>query len=198
MTQHYIFGFGSLIDTRSRRRTTPLAHTAYPAIINGLGRGWWIHGLSGWAITWLAVQFEADAWCNGVIYPVTTRELQHTDWRERGYKRAQVPAEAITMLAGEQPDGPVWTYTAPVRALPRAGKPIWQSYVDMCLRGCMEVEQRYPTTKGFSAQFIETTQGWSNNWVDNRAGRKTDGVMPVGAIRQALHTHLPTGVNPPI
>lgn len=195
MTQHYIFGYGSLIDTRSRRKTTPLAHTAYPAMISGLGRGWWIHGLSGWAITWLAVQFQAGAQCNGVIYAVSERELRHTDWRERGYKRAQIPAESITMLAGDAPDGPVWTYTAPVRERPHPGKPIWQSYVDMCIRGCLEIERDYPD---FTADFVRTTQDWSNHWVNNRAGRKTDGVMPVGVIRQMLYAQLPSGVTPPI
>lgn len=40
LTKYYIFGYGSLLDTASRTRTTPTAVDAYPAVLSGYKRGW--------------------------------------------------------------------------------------------------------------------------------------------------------------
>jgi hypothetical protein len=43
-----------------------------------------------------------------------------------------------------------------------------QSYVDICIHGCLEVEGKYPTAAGFTQDFIATTEEWSRCWVNDR------------------------------
>lgn len=38
--QHYIFGYGSLIEDESRERSTASARYAFPAVVSGILRGW--------------------------------------------------------------------------------------------------------------------------------------------------------------
>jgi hypothetical protein len=46
--------------------------------------------------------------------------------------------------------------------------PIVQSYVDICIHGCLEVEGRYPCAAGFTEEFIATTDEWNRYWVNDR------------------------------
>jgi hypothetical protein len=43
-----------------------------------------------------------------------------------------------------------------------------QSYVDICIHGCLEVEGKYPTATGFTQDFIATTDEWNRFWVNDR------------------------------
>jgi hypothetical protein len=44
-----------------------------------------------------------------------------------------------------------------------------QSYVDICINGCLELEALYRGVKGsFTQEFIRTTTGWNANWVNDR------------------------------
>jgi hypothetical protein len=44
-----------------------------------------------------------------------------------------------------------------------------QSYVDICINGCLELESLYRGVKGsFTQEFIRTTTGWNANWVNDR------------------------------
>jgi len=47
--------------------------------------------------------------------------------------------------------------------------PMVQSYVDICINGCLELEALYRGVKGeFTQEFIRTTSGWNANWVNDR------------------------------
>src|ERR1700710_1828028 len=92
------------------------------------------------------------------------------------------------MLDG-RPDrliGLVWAYINVIppnkiaENLPTAEFPMGQSYVDICIHGCLEVEGKYPTAAGFTQDFIATTDEWSKFWVNDR-------LYPVG----------PSSSNPP-
>jgi hypothetical protein len=52
--------------------------------------------------------------------------------------------------------------------LPSPQFPMVQSYVDICVNGCLEVEGKYPCATGFTAEFIATTEAWSRYWVNDR------------------------------
>ncbi len=172
----YIFGYGSLINRESRMRTTPDAFDAAPVIAKGLARGWWVRGQRpGLGPCFLAVEVQADAVCNGVIYPVSTDGLAATDRREASYHRVQVPPGNLTMLDGSAAtavDGVVWAYVADrdARQNPDPNYPIVQSYVDICLTGCIEVQETYPLAAeaGYAKMFIEETADWSIYWENDR------------------------------
>src|SRR4051794_41726991 len=85
--QNYIFGYGSLIEDESRRRTTPSAVDAWPALVQGIRRGWWARGAkSGLTTTYLRAVAVTDpdpdpkevGECNGVIYKGSAVELGPT------------------------------------------------------------------------------------------------------------------------
>jgi hypothetical protein len=79
------------------------------------------------------------------------------------------------MLDGrsEPPGGEYWAYISNLDSplkdnLPSPHFPIVQSYVDICINGCLEIEGKYPAAKNFTATFIETTHNWSKYWVNDR------------------------------
>lgn len=179
--QNYIFGYGSLIEDESRESTTPSAVDAWPVRVKGLRRGWWARGgPGGMTTTFLGAivdPAQPNASCNGVIYKVTDIELADTDRRETaGYQRCQIDPQTITMLEGspQPPPGIYWVYLnvlTPAQLkdnLPSPQFPMVQSYVDICINGCLEVEGRYATAAGFTAEFIGTTEAWSRYWVNDR------------------------------
>ncbi len=176
--QNYIFGYGSLIEDESRQRTTPSARDAWPATVSGIRRGWWARGAeSGLTTTFLGAIADPAAECNGVLYKVSAEELAATDRRESaGYQRCSIDIDKITMLDGrkEPLDGLVWAYINLLTQdelkdnLATPQFPIVQSYVDICIHGCLEVEGRYPTAGLFTQKFIATTDEWNRYWVNDR------------------------------
>lgn len=175
----YIFGYGSLIEDASRERTTASARYAFPVVVKGIVRGWWARGgSSGLTTTYLGALEDDNATCNGVIYAVTEEELAETDARETaGYKRCLIQPQNITMLDGRNtpPEGNIWVYVnqfsrAEIRDnIPTAQFPMVQSYLDICVNGCLEVEARYPTAAGFTKEFLTKTAEWNRFWVNDRS-----------------------------
>ena len=177
--KHFLFGYGSLIDRVSRMSTNPHALAAYPAIVEGVARGWWVHGTPVNCTTcFLSAIAEAGARCNGVLYPVTDVELEQTDRREAMYDRIEIDPRQITFLDGRKAlpaETTVWFYALPkdpfyANQHPNADFPITQSYVDICLNGCLEMEALYPLAedKNFARMFIQETCNWSPYWVNDR------------------------------
>lgn len=200
MPQTYIFGYGSLMNATSRRRTTPNAVHVRPVIVSGIARGWWVYSKTiGPNVTYLAVTAEADARTNGVVYAVTDEELAATDRRERSYVRQPIPAAAVTVLDGDtplEPDDQVWAYLLPgQRQHPDPDHPIVQSYVDVCLTGCLDIEDHFPQAKaaGYAALFMQQTANWSRYWVNDRIYPRRPHVHVPRAyqIDQLLREHLP-------
>lgn len=185
--KNYIFGYGSLIEKKSRTGTTPDAVNAYPVQINGFVRGWWARtGVAGFSTTFLGCiavdetnksKFSCTH-VNGVVYEVSEADLQKTDAREKGYTRTGIKRDAITDYCGIlPPDAAVWVYLNDFenkadldKCLPDQRFPIVQSYVDICMNGCLEIEAQFPVAKenGFLVDFIKSTQCWSAHWANDR------------------------------
>ncbi len=179
---HYIFGYGSLIDTESRRRTTPDAGDPVPVVVRGVERGWWIPGNPvSFSTTFLAIRVvdDTDTVCNGVVYSLTDAELEETDAREGIYERVAIDYSDIDLLVDPDFDSTelasanVWAYVLPADSTvrqPDARYPIVQSYIDMCLTGCLDIEADFPAAAAadFSRMFIQTTKDWSSFWVNDR------------------------------
>jgi gamma-glutamylcyclotransferase (GGCT)/AIG2-like uncharacterized protein YtfP len=172
-TQQFIFGYGSLLESRSRVMTSPSALDASPVNVTGIQRGWFgrVGGVS-LSPTYLAAVPHADSHCNGVIFKVSQQELEKFDEYETGYQRERIAQHNIAMLDGSKsaPEGDVWFYTSPVQHEASPEFPIVQSYVDICLNGCLELEANYPLAlEGeFALTFIKTSTHWSKYWVNDR------------------------------
>ncbi|HKF46489.1 MAG TPA: gamma-glutamylcyclotransferase family protein [Terracidiphilus sp.] len=172
----YIFGYGSLIEQSSRLRTTPKAIYVLPATVTGFARGWWARTPSPGFSTTFAGAIPADkASINGVVYAVTQQELEDTNKREDGYTPTDVTGQIQILSGGYKPKDKVWMYVNKFKAgereksLPSASFPIVQSYVDICLTGCLQIEAAFPDdAKGFAREFIKSTQAWSNYWENDR------------------------------
>lgn len=187
---NYVFGYGSLIERASRTTTTPSAWAAYPVIVDGIARGWWGRGGPiGAATCFLSAMRESGSSCNGVIYPVSDLELEAIDRREGLYDRVKIEPERITFLDGRKAlasEADVWFYAQPehlpvTESLASPEYPIVQSYVDICLNGCLEIETLYPLAQDaqFARMFVMATRDWSRYWINDRAQpRRPSAALP--------------------
>lgn len=96
---NYIFGYGSLICSRSRKITAPTLgkKSAIPTVINHFQRSWNARiefenndnsAIRGW--TAMGIQPCQGYSCTGVLIEVNNEELANFDKRESGYDRVEV------------------------------------------------------------------------------------------------------------
>ena len=172
-TKQFIFGYGSLVESQSRARTSPTALYAAPANVVGVQRGWFdqVGGVS-LSTTYLGAVADPNSSCNGVIFKVTPQQLNEFDQRETGYQRERINPNNVTMFDGSKsaPDGDIWFYANTKKRLASPEFPIVQSYVDICLNGCLEIEATYPLARdaAFAETFLKTSTDWSKYWVNDR------------------------------
>lgn len=153
MEQHYIFGYGSLISTDSRRITGDSGE-AVPVRVQGIQRDW-NRQAPHRKMSYVGAVFDAGASCNGVIIPIPTGELDKFDIRESGYDRVLLEHKDISTLDDDSlPEGNIWTYINQEPNLPSEETPIVQSYLDVILSGCLGI------SRNFAEEFIGTTGGW--------------------------------------
>ena len=153
--------------------TWPSAQYASPAIVKGVARGWFDQtDVPSWSPTYLGGVAAADAETNGVIFRVTPAEFDSYTQRETGYRPTQIDPAQITMLDGRAtaPDGDVWYFANTRKRFASVERPIVQSYVDVCLNGCLEIEATYPRAKqaDFAERFVRTTSNWGPPWINDR------------------------------
>ncbi|WP_221076065.1 gamma-glutamylcyclotransferase family protein [Agarivorans aestuarii] len=157
----YIFGYGSLIDADCRQRTFPGEH-AYAARLHGYQRYW--SGLKS-AEDRSAVVITPDnkASVNGVLIPFDESFLPELDKREEDYDRVLLDESQLDLLdALPQPAVRIYTYVAKEYWHPQSNSPILQSYLDVCLRGCLAVNEQY------AREFLLSTNYWVSHWLDDR------------------------------
>jgi cation transport regulator ChaC len=213
MITNYVFGYGSLLERASRTRTNPDAIGAWPARVTGYQRGWF-HQFAdhvGSSCTFLGAVKAASKTINGAIYGVA--DIESTKQRETGYTATRLEAGVITMLDGGGPlalkidgkDVNVYIFVSNEESISRTGEPtsrfpMVQSYVDLCINGCLELESLYRTATGFAQEFITTTSGWNANWVNDRIYPRRpfvyapnasliDGVLKAGNVLQYVQLH---------
>ena len=197
----YIFGYGSLIEQASRLRSTPSALYVLPARAHGYARGWWgRNGTIGFSTTFLGAIPDTSSSINGVIYAVDEKELHDTDERESGYTREHIASHLEILSGGSVPKGEIYIYLNKFKdgqrekSVPTRDFPIVQSYVDICLTGCLQIEKGFPDAADFAREFIKTTQEWSNYWENDRVHprRAIFTVRDALKIDKLLEMHLPT------
>ncbi|MGD8109755.1 gamma-glutamylcyclotransferase family protein [Vibrio sp. TRT 17S01] len=147
----YIFGYGSLINSASRRLTGKTA-PAIPAIAHGYVR-YWGKVDESYILSPLVVD-KGEGQVNGVLLEVCQQELKEFDRRERGYHRVRVPLEQLHCDESVPNDSEVWVYIKNNPEPPCDLSPIMQTYVDTVLAGCLEISEQ------FAKQFVQHTIGW--------------------------------------
>ncbi|HMF92718.1 MAG TPA: gamma-glutamylcyclotransferase family protein [Vicinamibacterales bacterium] len=177
--KNYVFGYGSLLERASRTRTNPEAVGAWPARVTGYQRGWF-HQFAdnvGSTCTYLGAEKVAGKTINGVVYPVN--DIEATKQRETGYTAVPLTTDDIKMLDGCPPltigaDVQVYIFVSNPASISKTKEPtptfpMVQSYVDICINGCLELEALYREVNGsFTKEFISTTTGWNAYWVNDR------------------------------
>lgn len=199
----YIIGYGSLMETASKERSSPTAGPNRPVRVTGYQRAWNTRGgLVGFSTTYLGVQKAEGVEMNAALYlDVNTSDITGTDLREEFYCRDAVAAEAVEVLDGEPllADAQIWIYYNKPDAVhpPTPRWPIVQSYVDIFLTGCLELEKKVVadrlTNSTFSEECILTTEGWSEHWVNDRLYPRRAFIYQPNASRidRLIHKMLP-------
>ncbi|HUC16331.1 MAG TPA: gamma-glutamylcyclotransferase family protein [Acetobacteraceae bacterium] len=178
----FIFGYGSLIDTASRNATAGRPTLAIPVRVSaafGYVRTWDDRASTGFTALGLARAGpgEPAMTINGVLFPVEAGDLSAFDARESGYARIEVPRDDIEALSWERLplQGRIWVYIPEISGKapgvdlpqPNASFPLLQSYIDVVMEGGLEYGSE------FAREIIETTEGWSRYWLNDRAfGRR--------------------------
>ena len=103
----FVFGFGSLISTASRIRSSPLSKDAIPVMVSadfGYRREWNFQPSGSAKFTALGLCSTTSGIgdeINGVLYPVGD-DLEALDEREHGYIRVQIPLRFLTPLSWQK------------------------------------------------------------------------------------------------
>lgn len=183
----YIVGYGSLMETQSKNGTDNTSGKNNPVEVDHYQRGWFSQGLStGLSTTYLAVTKNEKAHFNGAIFRLANSEsIKNYDKREKYYCRVAVPPSLIHPLGCHTlPQGEYWIYEIKpeFKASPSVKYPIVESYVDIFLSGCLELQEKFHL-KNFAAECIDTTTSWSEHWVNDRIFPRRPFVFQPNAIK---------------
>ena len=192
----FVVGYGSLMQERSREATTPRAKDGRPIDLVGFRRGFFAQGaMPGFNTVFLGVVPSEQSEINAVLFEVPPDEIPALDDREYFYCRVLVPPSAVTMVDGSAtPVGQTWIYVNLGSSLGLASEetPLVQSYVDVFLSGCLELEDEFGVT-GFAERCVRTTTDWSPHWVNDRQfpRRPTSTFPPAKRVDAILKALLP-------
>jgi len=173
LKSQYIVGYGSLMETTSKHATEPDAGINLPVVVEGFQRAWNTHGV--YPTTYLGVTRSESGKMATALYRdfLDDEGALASDGREIDYCRAAVDPSNITMLDGSSvpSTSEIWVYvTKPTSmAAPDPEHPIVQSYVDIFITGCLQLQERVTDPSvDFVELCIQTTDGWSTHWVNDR------------------------------
>jgi hypothetical protein len=179
---NFIFGYGSLINSASRNSSVTVPIPAIPVRVSaafGYVRTWNDRSVSGFTALGLRKlnPGQTGHTINGVLYPAEGSDMSSFDAREKGYVRVEVPLSQIEAVGWQRlpESGHVWTYipvlsaepggkSVPGQGLPEpdAMFPLLQSYIDVVVEGGLEYGP------DFAREILDTTDGWSSFWLNDR------------------------------
>ncbi len=194
----YIFGYGSLLSSASRFQTLQEEVKAIPLTLFGYKRSWNTRASQlGGGITFLGLEPVENSFCNGIVFPVDEEQFVRLAKREAGYQQVELPIEAFQWAdpSNSLDIKTVTTFCFVSENRPDNEHPIVQSYLDLCLEGCIELENDFDCIKEGQAteDFIKLTDGWSRYWINDRIHARRPWVHTplAGQIDRAIRQHLP-------
>lgn len=128
----YVFGYGSLMNPRSRQKTIPGALATTEATLRGYRRKFNIP-VDGYLYVNIVPDMSGSV--EGVCIQVSEDELNRLKQRERGYACIDVTENITGDVTGR-----VYAFIAPDKNFPKMK--ILQSYIDTCLIGIPEEKRR--------------------------------------------------------
>jgi hypothetical protein len=169
--RHFIFGYGSLINSISRSVTGETG-SAQAVKISGFTRHW-SRISEDFGMSSVVVVPDTQGACNGVIVEVNPAEFESFDLRERGYQRVLVSLEQIEFydshtdlnandMSVDKCAIKIWLYQTDKVVVPCENHPVVFSYLDVILSGCLEYSEQ------FCNDFISLTKGWHYAMLNDR------------------------------
>lgn len=199
MPNHFLIGYGSLVNEKSRIRSLKQDVIAIPVrIAADFGyRRTWNTRITGMMTTLGLIKADTSHGqsINGVLYAVKDNDMAVWDKREGSYNRVEVPWKYIRSLCWVQlpKEGKVWIYvTKPeFSGSSTVEEPVTQSYVDLVISGFMEFSD------DFAKEFIKTTDDWPKYWLNDRlmSRRPWEHNSQALQIDQLLRETLPESVR---
>ncbi len=166
----YIVGYGSLMHEKSKRYTGDKVGDGVPVEVKGFKRVWGVRSHYQPGTTFLgAIKSSKKHIINGALFCVDSdEELKNFDMREKGYTRILLDNSDIKILEKNNnydfSHAKIWIYSIKGRLLPPSyNYPIVQSYVDLYIHGCIELEKKYEI-KDFANKCVNETYGWPKKW----------------------------------
>lgn len=186
----YIFGYGSLQNFSSIKKTIFENKNITDVNINNqsekdfdnliqivrvknIKRGWYFHcdlcknKLRG---PWTALgAYECENYtCNGTLFPVDDEQLKLLDIRESGYIRNEIEKKNISIIKGYgiPKNSIIYYYSVDPSNIknPSSLCPIIQTYVDICMVGCIDIDYLLGNKNyEFTNEFVNTTYNWKKN-----------------------------------
>jgi hypothetical protein len=179
-SKNFIIGYGSLMEENSRTRTNKEAINIKPILIKNFQREWGQRS-QRYKITFLTVSRKIGSSINAIYYPLNIKSIKKLDKRESGYCRHRVKFKELKFFGKKvnPKNKNFWIYTAKKNNIlkPDSNHPIVQSYVDIFLNGCFQVQDKFKIYN-FSKLCVETTKGWSSNWVNDRVHPRRPFLIP--------------------
>jgi len=152
----YIFGYGSLINTKYVKELKNISRNRIPVYINNLLRHWILCSNNG---QYFGVYDKNNYKTNGILLEVDQEELIKLDKREKYYTRHILNHDRIIYYNDDNiidvNDIVYIYYPHKTRAIKTMYKKNKQSenYLIKCLSGCLKINQK------FFIDFLKTTYG---------------------------------------
>lgn len=176
----YVLGYGSLLSADSRKRHSQLEHQPLPIKLSGWARDW-VTRSQGERQTYVGASPDKDKIINGALVPVNGLSPSLRT-REQDYEFVLVDIAYIEFLPNTEnrdtirqqlSDKKIWLCETKKRQSASPEYPVYQSYVDTCLAGCLEFGGRLFATE-FALQSFERFVGkeiesGSQHWLNDRA-----------------------------
>lgn len=169
IAQHFVLGYGSLLSDDSRLQHSDNPNSAVAVEVEGFERRWITRAFHEQQ-TYVGVTPKAGAQINAHCIPFTLDEALQK--REQDYRFVRVDRKLVTLLSGatamqqarlSDEDTQLWICESLAVHPAHAQYPIYQSYIDTCLSGCLSFYAHdMALASAHARRFIQTTQGWQH------------------------------------
>ena len=180
----FVIGYGSLMNSASRRITVPEATFSFPVLVSGYRRAW-----GRYLPSWTPLGIRATNNTADKLHAVCVEVFDFDEWddREGGYNRVSVDSAAVALYPSACPtprEFDFYIYMPSHITPPSASSPILLSYVDGIAEGALSVG------RDFAVNFFKECDGCSHVVDDRKRSRYARNVVVTGATRAFVDEQL--------